>query len=102
MAFPTEFIRRTRSLLGDEAYEALEKALREEPPVSIRLNPLKGGELQEKEPVAWCASGVDLPERHTNPDTRPVPSHTSVSPAPKTSTMPLGRNKRRHETRGRM
>ena len=63
MAFPTEFIRRTRSLLGDEAYEALEKALREEPPVSIRLNPLKGGELQEKEPVAWCASGFYLPER---------------------------------------
>ena len=27
MAFPTEFIRRTRSRLGDEAYEALEKAL---------------------------------------------------------------------------
>lgn len=38
MELPASFIDYTRSLLGDEEYDKLAVAIRQEPPVSIRLN----------------------------------------------------------------
>lgn len=48
-------------LLGDEL-PALEMALKEPPPVSIRLNPAKPGGPGGS-PVPWCHTGRYLPER---------------------------------------
>ena len=41
MALPEDFIIRTRALIGNE-YDALEKALQSDAPVSIRINGQKG------------------------------------------------------------
>ena len=73
---PEEFVRETRQVMGDERFERYLKAFEEEPPVSIRLNPLKGGERREKsgenhvtwkveggERVPWCELGYYLPRR---------------------------------------
>lgn len=63
MALPSEFIQRTRVLLGDD-YALLENALQADAPVSLRINRAKhtaapvGGE-----PVGWCDSGYYLPQR---------------------------------------
>ncbi|MDR3251016.1 MAG: rRNA cytosine-C5-methyltransferase [Tannerella sp.] len=64
-----DFITRTRELLKDE-YDALEAALMQQPPVSIRLNPLKTSDaLQpfddsfQSENVAWCKAGRYLAAR---------------------------------------
>ena len=63
MALPEDFIRRTRLLLGD-AYEAFERSLQTEAPVSIRLNPGKGLVAPaEAERVPWCETGYYLPNR---------------------------------------
>lgn len=63
MALPSDFIARTRALLGD-AFPRLEAALQTVPPVSIRLNRPKGTTLPDaSEPVAWCESGYYLPQR---------------------------------------
>lgn len=69
MELPPPFVRQMRALLG-EAYEAFALALTEEPPVSIRLNPLKGGGSEAEhfagaQPVPWCAEGRYLAERPT-------------------------------------
>lgn len=39
--YPDSFVQQTRRLIGDEAWAALEKALQETPPVSIRLHSAK-------------------------------------------------------------
>lgn len=63
MALPIDFITRTRGLIGDE-FDLLERALKDETPVSIRVNRSKrinvpkGGSA-----VAWCDNGYYLPER---------------------------------------
>ncbi|MCC8172617.1 MAG: RsmB/NOP family class I SAM-dependent RNA methyltransferase [Parabacteroides sp.] len=63
MAFPTDFILRTRALLGDE-YTLLEQALCTEPPVSIRLNTRKiPVPAVCTERVPWCRTGFYLPQR---------------------------------------
>lgn len=62
MSLPTEFVTRTRALLG-EAYERFEAALQADAPVSIRINPAKGVRALAAEPVAWCKTGYYLDER---------------------------------------
>jgi len=41
MQLPETFIQQTRQLFGEERFERFLKAFDEEPPVSIRLNPMK-------------------------------------------------------------
>lgn len=82
MNLPAPFADYTRSLLGDEEYNALVDALQQEPPVSIRLNKLKmessawrvSGRHSHSPlstlrssllPVAWSSEGVYLDERLT-------------------------------------
>lgn len=61
---PESFLRQTESLLGTAETRALAEALGAEPPVSIRLNLLKGaGEPEGGVPVPWCSSGRYLPVR---------------------------------------
>jgi len=63
MELPPDFISRTKLLLGDE-YALLEKALQEEPPVSIRINPAKQIALHDGyAQVGWCETGYYLPDR---------------------------------------
>lgn len=63
MALPTDFIIRTKALLGTE-YPLFEAALQTEPPVSIRLNPHKNTATSVlAERVLWCETGYYLPER---------------------------------------
>lgn len=63
MALPTEFIQRTRALLG-EAYLRLETALQADVPVSLRINRAKHTPAPaEGEAVGWCDSGYYLPRR---------------------------------------
>ncbi|MBR1449320.1 MAG: hypothetical protein IJ588_11330 [Prevotella sp.] len=66
MQLPDEFIRRTRALMGDERFEQYLRSFDEEPPVSIRLNPLKTQGWQpagSSEPVPWCTGGYYLSSR---------------------------------------
>lgn len=61
---PESFARYTRAMMGDALYGRFAEALTEEPPVSIRLNPLKcGGSVAGGERVPWCAEGWWLKER---------------------------------------
>lgn len=63
MALPSEFIQRTRALLGDD-YALLENALQADTPVSLRINRAKyTAPPAGSEPVGWCDSGYYLPER---------------------------------------
>ena len=57
----TKFQQRTKELLNEE-YDAFEKALDMQPPVSVRINPHKpAADIQES--VPWCETGRYLPER---------------------------------------
>ena len=63
MDFPHDFKIRTAQWLGNE-YALLEKALQEESPVSIRINPSKQSvPVAGYEKVGWCDTGYYLPER---------------------------------------
>ena len=63
MDIPHDFKIRTKQWLSDE-YVSLEKALQEEAPVSIRLNPAKQtAPVSRYEKVKWCGTGYYLPER---------------------------------------
>ncbi len=62
MTLPSDFITRTRILPGID-FQQLETALREEAPVSIRINRAKGVKLPHLENVQWCTTGGYLPER---------------------------------------
>ena len=56
---PTDFIKYTQTLMGDELYHQLEQGIvKGESPASIRLNPFKcqHGEEVEGEPIPWCPS----------------------------------------------
>ena len=59
---PLTFTEYTRQLMGDERFERYLKSFEEEPPVSIRLNPRKVGEMRG-EPVPWCRNAYYLPQR---------------------------------------
>ena len=65
MLLPDDFVSYTRQLMGDERFSQYLKAFDEEPPVSIRLNPLKAEACQVEagEPVPWCRGGYYLPRR---------------------------------------
>ena len=62
MDFPHEFVVRTRQLLGED-YPDLEAALRQEAPVSIRINPDKHITPLPYQQVPWCNTGYYLSER---------------------------------------
>ncbi len=69
MELPVDFVNYTRDLLGAEAYESLERALRLEAVTSIRLN---NGKLpgdyridESHSPVLWASSGYYLDNRLT-------------------------------------
>lgn len=68
MNLPQEFEQHTRTLMGDELYQILQKGLEDTPPTSIRLNPLKTSGYNVSVPLAdgqvpWCEQGVYLQER---------------------------------------
>lgn len=65
MNLPSEFVERTRKLMGDEACQALEMALQAEAPVSIRVNRAKRDVEVEGEQVPWSPMGVYLAQRPT-------------------------------------
>lgn len=66
MNLPASFTDSTRALLGDEEYEKLYAALQQEPPVSIRVNRMKGLKADVPgEPVPWVADGFYLDRRLT-------------------------------------
>lgn len=54
-------------MMGDERFERYLKAFEEEPPVSIRLNPLKmegeGWKVEGGKHIPWCEQGYYLPRR---------------------------------------
>ena len=83
MQLPETFIQQTRQLFGEERFERFLKAFDEEPPVSIRLNPMKlkmdegrgkreegrcemdegRYEIDEAEQVPWCRHAYYLAKR---------------------------------------
>lgn len=65
MGLPEDFVKQTRALMGDEAFELLADALEQDAPVSIRLNPFKGGfePVSHDGRVPWCPSGYYLSSR---------------------------------------
>lgn len=68
MTLPEEFTRYTRELMGDDRFASLADGLRQEPPVSIRLNPLKCDTSRttvtgRKAAVEWCATGIYINSR---------------------------------------
>ena len=75
---PVAFSEYTRQLMGEERFERYLKSFEEEPPVSIRLNPMKMNsqrhtltlvreegrwQVADAEPVPWCRNGFYLKQR---------------------------------------
>lgn len=62
---PPDFISQTKRIFGDSLWADFLHAMEEEPPVSIRLNPLKtkGWEVIQGEAVPWCRDGYYLKRR---------------------------------------
>ncbi len=69
MQLPEDFVSYTREMMGEGRFVRFLQALDQEPPVSIRLNPLKLRDEQwtvpQSEPVAWCDNGYYLSQRPT-------------------------------------
>ncbi len=64
LPLPEKFRSVIQDLLGADESAALEAALAEPSPVSIRLNPLKPGHhFEHLEQVPWCKDGFYLPSR---------------------------------------
>lgn len=69
MKLPEDFIKQTQPMMGDEQWRQFMNAMEEEPPVSVRLNPLKFDAERMKLPaevkagVEWCELGRYLAER---------------------------------------
>lgn len=59
---PEDFLRATRAVMGTERFDRYLKALEEEAPVSIRLNPLSTLHSPLKK-IPWCRTGYYLPTR---------------------------------------
>ncbi|MDR1718566.1 MAG: RsmB/NOP family class I SAM-dependent RNA methyltransferase [Dysgonamonadaceae bacterium] len=62
MNLPATFMELSKPLLGSQ-WAAFLKALEEEPPVSIRMNPFKPWTDHSTESVPWCSDGYYLPLR---------------------------------------
>ena len=60
---PQPFVEYTRQLFGEERFERYLQSFDEEPPVSIRLNPLKTSPLGRPGEVPWCRNAYYLPQR---------------------------------------
>ena len=62
---PVAFTEYTRQLMGNERFERYLHSFEEEPPVSIRLNPMKteGMTVIDGERVPWCEHGYYLRKR---------------------------------------
>ena len=64
---PQEFCTQTRQLMGEERFQRYLESFRQEPPVSIRLNPRKMANgrcvVEDAEPVPWCRHAYYLPTR---------------------------------------
>ena len=63
---PKEFIEQTQAIFGDELWHDFIRAMEEEPPVSIRLNPYKNQNrwiVTDGERVPWCRNGYYLASR---------------------------------------
>ncbi|WP_333682317.1 methyltransferase RsmF C-terminal domain-like protein [Prevotella pectinovora] len=66
---PEKFSTYTREILGEQRWTRFAEAMDEEPPVSVRLNPMKFRSdsmalpAEEDEPVEWCREGRYLKER---------------------------------------
>lgn len=66
MNLPSDFIRRTCQLMGEEQFALFHEALQQETPVSIRVNERKLSQVPaEARPVAWSSAGYYLPVRPT-------------------------------------
>ena len=68
MTLPEEFVKYTKELMGDERFETLMEGLKAEPPVSIRLNPMKcdidnTAISGKRKDVEWCPTGMYLDGR---------------------------------------
>lgn len=65
MVLPPDFISQTKRIFGDSLWADFLHAMEEDPPVSIRLNPLKtkGWGVVEGEAVPWCRGGYYLKQR---------------------------------------
>jgi len=68
MKLPEAFTASTRLLMGEERFARFLSSFDEETPVSIRLNPKKGGALKVEsgegiDAVPWCPLGFYLPTR---------------------------------------
>ena len=66
MQLPEDFIREARLVMGEERFNRFLEAFHEEPPVSIRMNPIcwKGdGESNKENRVPWCDTGYYLKGR---------------------------------------
>lgn len=66
MNLPSDFIRRTSQLMGEEQFTLFCEALQRETPVSIRMNERKFSQIpQDARPVAWSSAGYYLSVRPT-------------------------------------
>ena len=66
MNLPSDFVTRTRSLMGEEQFEKLAEALQHDTPVSIRLNRNKCKSVPaESTSIPWCETGYYLSTRPT-------------------------------------
>ena len=65
IVLPPDFISQAKRIFGDSLWADFLHAMEEEPPVSIRLNPLKtkGWEVIQGEAVPWCRDGYYLKRR---------------------------------------
>ncbi|MDR1896554.1 MAG: rRNA cytosine-C5-methyltransferase [Prevotellaceae bacterium] len=67
ISLPVSFVERMKSIAGDE-FDDFQSSLNTASPVSIRLNtgiksPQKEFDMSNYQAVAWCKSGIYLPER---------------------------------------
>ena len=60
---PKDFEDYTRTLFGEETYRRFLMSFQEKQPLSVRLNPFKGGRSFAGTPVPWCRNGVWLDEK---------------------------------------
>lgn len=66
MNLPSDFVSRSRMLFGEDDYLQFCRALKSDPPVSVRTNPLKrAAKVAGARPVPWCSTGFYLSDRPT-------------------------------------